>query len=142
VDHLDVTGRLIGGCIDVIDWLIGTPYEDLQGFAARYADDGLIWFFDNFALDPMCLFYTVLKMKYMGLFDKARAVIFGRVCFPGEASDLDYLAQLERVFAGTDVPVIWGADIGHTKPSMTVINGSIGHLVFDSGKASLEMELR
>ena len=140
--HLDVTGRLIGGCIDVIDWMIGTPYEDLKGFSERYADDGLIWFFDPFELTPMNLMYAMIKMKYIGLFDHAKAVIFGRVCFPGEATDLDYLVQLERVFGEMDVPVIWGADIGHTKPSMTLINGSIGHLTFDSGQAVISMELR
>ena len=138
-DSLDVTGRLIGGCIDVIDSLIGTPFEDLKGFARRYSSDGLIWFFDDFALDPMELMYSMTKMKFMGLFDDARAVIFGRVCFPGDHSDYDYLLQLERVF--TDVPVIWNADIGHTKPSMTVINGSIGHLVYEDGQASLSMSL-
>ena len=139
---LDVTGRLIGGCIDVIDWVIGTPYEDLASFTERYRKDGFIWFFDNFELTPMNLMYTLTKMKYMGLFDDAKAVIFGRTCFPGEATDIDYLEQLERVFADTDVPVIWGADIGHTKPSFTIINGAIGHLTYENGSAALTMELR
>ena len=137
--YLDVTGRLIGGCIDVIDWIIGTPYEDLQGFAERYKDDGLIWFFDPFDLTPMQLFYAMTKMKMMGLFEHARAVVFGRVCFHGDADDVDYLEQLERVF--THTPVIWGADIGHTKPSMTLINGSMGHLVIDKGRAVIDMSL-
>ncbi len=141
-DNLDVTGRLIGGCIDVIDWMIGTPYEDLQGFCDRYAEDGIIWFFDTFELNPMELMYAMNKMKMMGLFDTSSAVIFGRVCFTGEATDVDYLEQLERVFGDMDVPVIWGADIGHTKPSMTLINGSIGHLVCENGRAWLGMELR
>lgn len=146
---LDVSGRLIGGCIDVIDWMIGTPYEDLKGFAERYAGDGLIWFFDNFELNPMQLMYACTKMKLMGLFDNARAVVFGRVCFPGEASDMDYLERLERVFTGSrtdgkemDVPIIWNADIGHTKPSFTLINGSMAHLEMHAGSAELTMELR
>ena len=148
-DRLDVSGRLIGGCIDVIDWMIGTPYEDLAGFAERYKKDGFIWFFDNFELNPMQLMYAANKMKMMGLFDHAEAVIFGRTCFPREATDLDYLEQLERVFCGKDsdgnemrVPVIWNADIGHTKPSFTLINGSIGHLRYEYGRAELSMELR
>ena len=139
---LDVTGRLIGGCIDVIDDVIGTPYEDLKGFAERYAEDGLIWFFDNFALAPMDLMYAMIKMKYMGLFDNARVIIFGRPCFRGDADDIDYLELLERVFAETDVPIIWGADIGHTKPSFTLINGAMGHLTFEDGSAALSMELK
>lgn len=140
--QLDVTGRLIGGCIDVIDAMIGTPFEDLKGFADRYAGDGFIWFFDNFELKPMGLMYAMLKMKQMGLFSNARAVVFGRTCFPGEATDLDYLEQLERVFADTGIPLIWNADIGHTKPSFTIVNGSIGHLTFDNGYAELSMELK
>jgi muramoyltetrapeptide carboxypeptidase LdcA involved in peptidoglycan recycling len=141
-DHLKVTGRLIGGCIDVIDSMIGTPYEDLRGFADRYSEDGLIWFFDNFALDPMILMYSMLRMKYIGLFDNAKAVVFGRTCFAGDATDIDYLEQLERVFGEMDVPVIWNADIGHTKPSMTLINGAIGQLTCSGGRARLKMFLR
>ena len=140
--ELDVTGRLIGGCIDVIDWVIGTPYEDLEGFVERYKDDGFIWFFDNFELTPMNLMYAATKMKLKGLFDNAKAVVFGRPCFRGDATDIDYLEQLERVFADLEAPVIWNADIGHTKPSFTLINGAIGHLSYDHGYAELTMELR
>lgn len=140
--ELDVTGRLIGGCIDVIDEVIGTPYIDLNGFAERYQDDGLIWFFDNFELTPKQLMYSMNRLKQMGLFDNAEAVVFGRTCFTGEATDDDYLDQLERVFGDLDVPIIWNADIGHTKPSFTIINGSIGHLEYEDGYAELTMELR
>ncbi len=140
--ELDVSGRLIGGCIDVIGWIFGSPYEDLKGFTERYKEDGFIWFFDNFELTPMQLMYAMANMKQSGLFDDARAVIFGRTCFTGEATDMDYLEQLERVFGNMDVPVIWNADIGHTKPSFTVINGSIGHLTFYQGYAELSMELK
>jgi muramoyltetrapeptide carboxypeptidase LdcA involved in peptidoglycan recycling len=138
--ELDVTGRLIGGCIDVIDECVGTPYIDLAGFAERYKDDGLIWFFDNFELDPMGLMYALIRLKQSGIFDNARAVIFGRTCFPREATDIDYLEQLERVFGDMDVPVIWNADVGHTKPSFTLINGAMGHLEFENGYAELTME--
>lgn len=139
---LDASGRLIGGCIDVISWIYGTPYEDLKGFVKRYSDDGFIWFFDNFELNPMELMYAMAGMKQSGLFDDAKAVIFGRTCFPGEATDMNYLEQLERVFGDMDVPVIWNADIGHTKPSFTLINGAIGHLEYDRGYAELTMELK
>lgn len=141
IECLDVTGRLIGGCIDVINEMIGTPFEDLKGFCERYRHDGFIWFFDNFALQPMELFYALLRMKFMGLFDDARAIVFGRVCFYGEATDIDYLELIEQVLGDTDISIIWNADIGHTKPSMTLINGSMGHLVMEDGRAVLEMEL-
>ena len=74
-NELDVTGRLIGGCIDVIDECIGTPYIDLNGFAERYKSDGLIWFFDNFELTPMGLMYSMNRLIQMGLFENAKADI-------------------------------------------------------------------
>ena len=84
--------------------------------------------------------FVVIRLKQAGVFDNAKAVIFGRTCFPREATDMDYLEQLERVFGGMDVPVIWNADIGHTKPSFTLINGAVGHLSFENGYAELSME--
>jgi len=138
-ESLDVTGRLIGGCIEVIDSVIGTPYEDIAGFLERYKADGFIWFFDPFNSDPISLYIKILKMKYMGFFENAKAVVFGRVMF-ADSEDYEYVELLERALA--DVPFIWGADIGHTKPSMTIINGSIGHLQCADGKASLDMELK
>lgn len=139
---LDVSGRLIGGCIDVLDWIIGTPYEDLEGFCERYADDGLIWYFDNFELSPLLLQYAIRKMQLKGLFDNAKAVIIGRTLIPRDASDGDYISQLERVFVDMNVPLIWNADIGHTKPSLTIINGALGHLSYNRGAATLSMELK
>ena len=139
---LEVSGRLIGGCIDVIDWVIGTPFEDLEGFCACYAGDGFIWFFDNFDLDPLKLQYVLRKMQFKGLFDNARAAIFGRTFLPGDATDEDYLYRVQRVLADTGVPFIWNADVGHTKPSFTIINGAVGHLSYHSGHATLSMELK
>ena len=140
--RLDVTGRLIGGCIDVIDAIIGTEFEDLRGFADRYASDGLIWYFDPFEMSPLRIFYALQRMKFLGLFDNAKAIVFGRVFLPGESTDEEYIEQIQRVFEGLDIPIVWGADIGHTKPSFMIINGAIGHLAMSGGKAELEMSLK
>ena len=138
---LSASGRLIGGCIDVIDTIVGTAYEDLEGFASKYQNDGLLWYFDNYAMDPLELTYALLKLKLKGLFDHASCVIVGRTLFMGDHSDFDYLSSIERVFTDTKTPFIWNADIGHTKPSFTIINGAMGHLEYQDGEASLAMEL-
>ena len=136
----NVSGRLIGGCTEVLDQLFGTPYEDIKGFIDRYRNDGFIWYLDTFETDPVYLYLKLLKMKEAGWFDGAQAIIVGRVMFPGEHTDEEYIESLKKVFS--DIPFIWGADIGHTKPSMTVINGAIGHLSCKNSAASLSMELK
>lgn len=138
-DYLKITGRLIGGCSDCIDTILGTPYEDFGGFCERYAEDGIVWFFDPFAQDPLQLRQMMVKMKFMGLFENAKLIIFGRVLFPNGHEDEEYIDYLQKVIPG--VPFVWGADIGHTKPNMTLINGSVGDIELSAGKATVNMTL-
>lgn len=133
---LEVTGRLIGGCIDCISKLIGTPFDGTGDFVDRYKDK--IWFFDNFAMNALDLYLTMLQMKYCGYFKGTKAVIFGRTMFPSD-KDIVYIDLLKKVF---DIPFIWNADIGHVKPCFTIINGSIGTLKCVQGKGELNQELQ
>lgn len=137
---LNVQGRLIGGCTDVISSLIGTPYDGTIDFIKRYYEDGTIWYFDTFEMSPLNLFCTIKQFRYAGYFDNAKAIIFGRVMYPGDATDNDYVDLLKSALEG--IPFTWGADIGHTKPAMTIINGSLGTLSFQNNKATLNMELK
>ena len=138
-DRQCFTGRLIGGCTDIITRLLGTPYDGTSDFVSRYKDDGFIWYFDTFEMSPISLYCSMLQFRYAGMFTNAKAVIIGRVMFPGDATDEEYIEHLKLAFP--DIPFIWGADIGHTKPCMTIINGSMGYLETENGKAKLNMEL-
>lgn len=137
---LDCCGRLIGGCTDIISKLIGTPYDGTVQFIEKYSSDGFIWFFDTFDMSPEVLHMTMMQMKYAGYFKNAKAIIFGRVMFSGGADDTDYIKLLKLSL--NDIPFIWGADIGHTKPFMTIINGAIGTLHCSNGAALLKMSTR
>ncbi len=138
-NSLDVTGRIIGGCSDIIFNLVGTPYDGTRDFLDRYADDGIIWYFDIFVATPSQLHASLLKMKYAGYFRNTKAVVFGRIMFPGDFPKEDYI---ELISMDLDCPFVFNADIGHVKPCMTIINGSIAHLTCRDGKGSLSMSLR
>ena len=131
-------GRLIGGCIDCIGKLIGTPYDGTHQFLDRYASDGIIWYFDPFAMNAETLYLTMLQMKACGYFRGATGILFGRVMFDGGSSDEDYLDLLTRCF---DVPIILNCDIGHVKPCMTLINGSFAKVQCGDGIGTIEMRL-
>lgn len=133
---VDIEGRLIGGCTDVIANLIGTPYDGTSDFVDRY--DDIIWYFDTFQMSAENVYRLMLQMKFCGYFEKANAVIFGRVMFPEGSTDEDYISHLTKCF---DIPIIFNADIGHVKPTMTFINGSIAHLRCRSGKGTIDMRL-
>lgn len=145
---LEVSGRLIGGCSDCILNLIGTPYDGTRDFINKYSKDGIIWYFDPFMTSAPDLYRLMLQMKYCGYFKYTKAIIFGRIMFKEGSSDSEFIEKITKCFAEYDsgdgyvIPIIWNADIGHVKPSFTLINGAIANLRCQGGNASIEMFIR
>ena len=136
---IEASGRLLGGCLDVIDILRGTDFIDVPGFVKRYEQDGVIWYFDVFAMTAEQVFYSLWSMKQQGWFRTAKAFLFSRVMFPGSMM-LTYEQAVRRALG--DVPFTLEADIGHVKPCFTLINGAVGHIRVENGRAVLGMELK
>lgn len=138
---MDVTGRLIGGCIDVLKDIIGTKYDGTLEFIEKYKDDGIIWYFDNFALSSDSLYRTLIQFRDAGWFNYTKGIIVGRVMYPScNFDDFTYQDALSKAI--NDIPIVFNADIGHVVPKMTLINGAICHAICSNGKGSLEFELR
>lgn len=136
---LEVTGRCIGGCIDVLKDLIGTPYDGTKKFVKKYRDDGMIWFFDNFSQSAEVFYRTLLQMKYAGWFDHAKAVLLGRVLFESSDTGMTYEDALKAALP--DTPCVYQADVGHTLPHMTLIMGSLMTLKYENHKGSVSFHL-
>ncbi len=139
--EVDIEGRLIGGCIDCLKYLIGTKFDFTKEFIEKYKNDGIVWYFDNFALRSDELYYTLFQMREAGWFKYAKGFVFGRTLFEKEFEGLSYDQAIKRALGDT-VPIIIDADIGHVRPSFNVINGAIGHFVSKDGKGSLEMKIK
>ena len=137
--NVNVKGRLLGGCLDCLCDVIGTRYDGTAEFIDRYRDDGIIWYFDIFAMKSETVHNTLFKMKDMGFFDNASGYVFGRVCFPGSFTGMSYVEAAKKILG--DVPMVFEADIGHVAPKMTIINGAMAELESYDGKGSLTMEL-
>ena len=137
---ITVEGRCIGGCIDVLKDLIGTPYDGTKKFIKKYQDDGIIWFFDNFSLGAEVFYRTLLQMKYAGWFEHTNAVLMGRVLFESSDTGMTYEDALKKALPG--IPVVYQADVGHTLPHMTLIMGSVMNLKYAAHKGSISFQLR
>ena len=140
VDSLHTEGRCIGGCIDVFKDLIGTPYDGAKNFVRRYKDDGIIWYFDNFSQCAEVFYRTLLQMKYAGWFDHTKAVLVGRVLFESSETGMTYEDAIR--LARPDIPVLYQADIGHTIPSMTMINGAMLKVDYENHRSALTFSLK
>lgn len=138
--EIHVTGRCIGGCLDVLKDLIGTRYDGTRQFLNKYHNDGFIWYLDNFSLSAESFYRTLLQMKYAGWFENARCILIGRVCFESSETGMTYAEAID--LALKDIPVVFNADIGHTIPAMTMINGAIMHFDYADQIGTVSFDLR
>lgn len=120
-----VRGPLIGGCVEVVDWMRGTDY-----WPQRSSWEGAIVFLETSeeAIPPAQLARLLRTLGACGAIDKASGFIFGR---PGghknPASSADYDQAILSVLNGelglTRAPIITDMDFGHTDPLMTLPYG-------------------
>ena len=143
-DTVDVTGRIIGGNLDVTLELCGTRFDGTKDFIERYKDDGIIWYFDNCELSKEDLIRAMWKLNEMGYFKYTKAIIFGRNG-NDKGSYLGYTfetALKDTIVAKKDIPIVYDTDISHKGPCMTIINGAIAHVISENGTGSISFELR
>lgn len=141
--EVDIEGRLLGGNLEVISILSGTKYDGTKEFNEKYKNDGIIWFFDNFALSMEEVINTLWKFKELDYFKYTKGIIFGRFGMERSYNDYNVKECLEdSVLNELKIPVIYDSDISHKAPCMPIINGSIAHIKCQNGKATIKYKLQ
>ncbi len=129
-ERLDVSGRLIGGCLDTLAHLAGTPYGDVRAFGERCSEDGLVVFLEVCDAGAFDVARMLHGLRYAGWFDHARAILIGRT----NAPDADSLTQRGAVLdalGGLDIPIVFDLEIGHVPPHLPLVNGAMARVVVD-----------
>lgn len=139
---IELKGRMLGGCLDVILCLIGTKFDNTRNFINKYKDDGIIWFFDNYGLTSEGIIRSMWQLKEAGYFRYTKGIIFGRSATEESCYDIAFKDAVETSLKDINVPIIINADIGHKLPQMTIINGAIAKIKSEKGKGSIEFELK
>ena len=139
LNELKISGRIIGGCIEVLKDLIGTNFHDIEKFNTKYSDDGIIWYFDIYSMNSSDFYRTLLQFKYANWFNNVKCILLSRINNKIEEF-FTYEEAIEKVFP--DIPYIIDCCFGHTFPKMTIINGSICKIEYKNNKGTIEFELR
>lgn len=136
---LTIKGRLIDGCLECLLDIIGTKYDKTKEFIEKYKDDGIIWYFDNYALTNEDLLRAFWRLKESGWFNHTKGIILGRY---KEETFLNITLKEITKDILKDIPLIYNADIGHILPQITLINGSLAHIKVEKGKGQIALELK
>lgn len=137
---VEVEGRLIGGCIETLCNLAGTPYGDVAGFAESHAPEGLLVYVEAAEDDAATICRNLHGMRLAGFFTGANAVLVGRTTAP----DIDSLTQHEAVMDALGplgVPVVADVECGHVPPYLPLVNGALARVVLTSERNEITQTL-
>ena len=118
------SGRLLGGCLETLSSLVGTPYGGVVEYKERLSDDGVILYLENAESAPLDVCRMLWNMRLAGWFDKLAGIMIGRSAGP-QRQTFSHTDALHDVFDDLSVPVIYDTDIGHRPPQMTLVNGAL-----------------
>lgn len=139
---IEMTGRLLGGCADVLFFINGTKYDGTLSYIEKYKKDGIIWYFESFCCNADDLLMNLWHLKELGWFQYAKGFIFGRPMFFESYGGKTYESTVMYVLEDLGVPIIFNADIGHKGPQITMINGAIATIKSENGSGSVSYHLK
>ncbi|QKS70033.1 LD-carboxypeptidase [Paenalkalicoccus suaedae] len=138
-----VQGRLLGGCIDVIHHLVGTPYGDVAAFQRdKLGGKSILWYFENCDMNTSDVWRSLQQMKLAGWFDHISGIMFGRSSANQAVEDLTIELVYEELASELQVPVLYDIDCGHMPPQVTLINGAFADVTVENGKGIIVQEFR
>ena len=117
-----VEGRLFGGCVEVLDWLRGTPV-----FPSADSLDGAILFLETSeeAPPPAMLEQFIRSLAAMDCLQPLAGILLGRpggqidpATFPAYADTLCRTVREE--YGLCELPIVSNMDFGHTDPMMVL----------------------
>jgi len=125
-----VQGRLIGGCIEVLDWLRGTDY-----WPAKEDWEGAILFLETSeeAPSPEYVLRELRVFAAMGILQRLSGILYGR---PGGQIPAEKFAEYDQAILEVvtqeqglgELPVITRMDFGHTDPMFVMPYGVLAEI--------------
>ena len=137
-----IKGRIIGGCLDVLQCLCGTRFDKVKEFVEKYKDDGIIWYLESCDLNILSQGRAFFQLKEAGWFKYCKGIVLGRPINKNDNFGVTYEDILNDFLSYLNVPVIYDVDIGHMAPSCYIINGSITTIECKNNKGKIITELK
>ncbi|MET9730254.1 S66 peptidase family protein [Streptomyces sp. NPDC006458] len=137
---VEAEGRLIGGCIEALCNLTGSGYLDLAAFARDESPEGLLVYVEDAGSDIFTICRNLHGMRLAGFFDRANAILVGRMSARGHSSLGRHEAVLDAL-GSLNVPIIADVECGHIPPYMPIVNGARGRIVHSASRSELTQTL-
>ena len=121
-----VQGRLIGGCMEVLEFAKGTELWP----ESKYWENSILFFeTSEDKPEPNLIKYWLRNYTAQGILQKANGIIFGK------PQDEKYYEEYKEVilkvmkeFDLEDLPILYNLNFGHTEPKFILPYGAIAEI--------------
>src|SRR6478735_6636555 len=137
---VDVSGRLIGGCIETVGPLAATPYGDVAAFGRAHADEGLVVYLEACEDNAYTIARTLHSLRYAGWFEHANAILIGRTK-ASDAPDMTQHGAVIDALGGLGIPIVLDVECGHVAPYLPLVNGALARVVVDGDRREITQTL-
>ena len=122
--EVSAKGILLGGCLEVLENLVGTRFGRVKEFKKENKD--IIWVIEKCEMNPMSYRRSLWNLREAGWFDGAAGFLIGRPgnFFDGDMMGVDRFNAVTEILAPIGAPIIMDADIGHVDPMLPIIMGA------------------
>lgn len=117
-----VTGKLIGGCLEVLDMIKGTSlFPDVSCF-----DDTILFLETSEECPPLWMVEDSLRSYgMMGLFNRINGLIFGKPLKNKFYEEYKTVIQrIAKEFGREEMPILYNASFGHNEPKCLIPYGA------------------
>lgn len=129
----NVEGRILGGCLTILQTTIGTPWE--------LETAGAILLLEDTHMKPYQVDRALTHLKQAGKFRDIRGIVLGE--FPNSETPIAGSPTVrevcERILCLPGVPVVFGAPVGHTERAMLTVPLGVQARLEASGEGTLEI---
>jgi len=126
---VDATGRLIGGCIETLAAIAGTPYGDVAAFGREHGD--LVVYVEASDDEAFTICRHLHTLRLAGWFDHTTAILVARTDAPGSDGGFGQRDAVVDALGMLDLPIVLDVEIGHVPPHLPLLNGAVARVVVD-----------
>lgn len=118
----EFSGTIIGGNLDCLQLLCGTPYDKMKEYATKHTE-GIIFYFEACDLSVVEIKRALLQLKRAGWFQNIKGFLAGRpLCIHQEFLGITHINAVTDVLEEYNVPILLDIDLGHLAPTLPMKN--------------------
>lgn len=132
-DPVTFKGILMGGCMDILNVICGTPYFEIDDYLEKHKKEGFIIFLEACEFHALAQKRAYWQFKNASLFKYCNGIIIGRPLMTYPMFDHTYVEMIDEL-KDLNIPIIYDVDIGHVPPSITLISGAMAEVHFEKNQ--------